>query len=258
MDKNAFVEVLRKTANELSSQVSDAKGDWTVKGFIDVSRNIYTISSDTKVISKILELYIFPRLLMFAEQNDMEIELAKEQNFYPDITFKDKEGNLFAVDLKSSYRKNATHINGMTLGSFTGYFRQRQSAKNIMYPYGEYKAHIVLGIIYDVVPKLDEREIYNLDQLCEIVSVIRNFQFFVQEKWKIATDRPGSGNTKNIGSVTRVDELLNGKGVFSLLGEDIFNDYWMYYLTNDMARAAELPKPHYKNIAEYKQFKHIE
>lgn len=66
MDKDAFVEVLRKTANELGSQVSDAKGDWAVKGFIDVSKNIYTISSDTKVISKILELYIFPRLLMFA------------------------------------------------------------------------------------------------------------------------------------------------------------------------------------------------
>ena len=38
----------------------------------------------------------------------------------------------------------------------------------------------------------------------------------------------------------------------------MFNDYWMYYLTADMARKAELPKPYYTNIAEYKEFKHIE
>ena len=30
-------------------------------------------------------------------------------------------------------------------------------------------------------------------------SVIHDFQFFVQPKYKIAKDQPGSGNTKNIG-----------------------------------------------------------
>ena len=33
-------------------------GDWVVKGFIDVYRNIYTISVDTKVVSKIIELQL--------------------------------------------------------------------------------------------------------------------------------------------------------------------------------------------------------
>ena len=47
-------------------------------------------------------------------------------------------------------------------------------------------------------------------------------------------------------------------GTFADLGEDIFNDYWMYYLTHDMARTAELPKPYYTNLAEYKKFKNIE
>ena len=42
------------------------------------------------------------------------------------------------------------------------------------------------------------------------------------------------------------------------LGEDVFDDYWMYYLTTDMAMRAELPNPYYKNIAEYKRFKHID
>lgn len=146
----------------------------------------------------------------------------------------------------------------MTLGAFTGYFRERKSLKNITHPYEDYKAHIVLGVIYDVVPDIDERKSYMLNQLSEIISVIKNFQFFVQEKWKIAIDRPGSGNTKNIGSVSKIEDLINGNGIFTELGEDVFNDYWMYYLTSDMAKKVELPKPYYSNLSEYKHFKHIE
>lgn len=258
MTKENFIELLRNAVIDFDKTISTDDGSWVVKGFIDIDENIYTISSDTKVISKIIELYIFPKILEFARKNNLEIELTKEQNFYPDITFKDKEGNLFAVDLKSSYRKNATHINGMTLGAFTGYFRERNSLKNITYPYKEYKAHIVLGVIYDVVENVDETKVFTVDKLMDITSVIRNFHFFVQEKWKIATDRPGSGNTKNIGSVSKIDDLIDGNGAFSQLGEEVFDDYWMYYLTADMARMAELPKPLYRNLSEYKQFKNIE
>ena len=258
MTKENFINLLRDVVvNEFENVISTDKGDWVVKGFIDIYKNIYTISSDTKVISKIIELYIFPKILEFARKNNLEIELTKEQNFYPDITFKDSEGNLFAVDLKSSYRKNDNHINGMTLGAFTGYFRYRDSLKNITHPYNEYKAHVVLGVIYDYVSDIDERKSYTIEQLPDIISVIKNFKFFVQEKWKIAIDRPGSGNTKNIGSVSNINDLINGNGPFAKLGEDIFNDYWMYYLTTDMARMAELPKPYYRNLSEYKQFKNI-
>ena len=258
MTKENFINLLRDVVvNEFENVISTDKGDWVVKGFIDIYKNIYTISSDTKVISKIIELYIFPKILEFAKKNNLEIELTKEQNFYPDITFKDSEGNLFAVDLKSSYRKNDNHINGMTLGAFTGYFRDRDSLKNITHPYNEYKAHVVLGVIYDYVSDIDERKSYTIEQLPDIISVIKNFKFFVQEKWKIAIDRPGSGNTKNIGSVSNINDLINGNGPFAELGEDIFNDYWMYYLTTDVARMAELPKPYYRNLSEYKQFKNI-
>ena len=258
MTKENFINLLRDVVvNEFENVISTDKGDWVVKGFIDIYKNIYTISSDTKVISKIIELYIFPKILEFAKKNNLEIELTKEQNFYPDITFKDSEGNLFAVDLKSSYRKNDNHINGMTLGAFTGYFRDRDSLKNITHPYNEYKAHVVLGVIYDYVSDIDERKSYTIEQLPDIISVIKDFKFFVQEKWKIAIDRPGSGNTKNIGSVSNINDLINGNGPFAELGEDIFNDYWMYYLTTDMARMAELPKPYYRNLSEYKQFKNI-
>ena len=32
------------------------EGDWIIKGFIDIYRQIYTVSVDTKIVSKVLEL----------------------------------------------------------------------------------------------------------------------------------------------------------------------------------------------------------
>ncbi len=238
--------------------VSTGSGDWVVKGFIDIAKNIYTLSADTKVISKIMELLLFPKICQFAEEYGYKMVLCKEQNFYPDISFIDSKNHKFAVDLKSTYRKNANTVNGMTLGAFTGYFRDRKSTKNISFSYNEYIGHFVLGVIYSKADNvLDERNIYQLDDLKNIASVIKDFTFFVQEKYQIALDRPGSGNTKNIGSVTKIDELINGKGPFSELGEDIFDDYWMYYLTKDMARAIDLKVAPYKNLGEYREYKRL-
>ncbi|MCM1311248.1 MAG: EcoRV family type II restriction endonuclease [Bacteroides sp.] len=257
MTKDEFIKKLRGAVTEFAPFVMTEDGQWVVKGFIDIYKKIYTISSDTKVVSKVIELYLFPLLCKFAQDNQLSLELTKEQNFYPDMTFKDSEGNLFAVDIKSSYRKADNRINGMTLGAFTGYFRNRESAKNVTYPYSSYKAHIVLGIIYSENESVDERRSYDIDSLADIVSVVKDITFFVQEKWKIAVDRPGSGNTKNIGSVSSITELLNGDGPFSQLGEDVFDDYWMNYLTPDMAKKAELAKPYYNNLMTYKLFRNI-
>lgn len=252
------MEQFGKHIDVFTSVVSTKKGDWIVKGFIDVAKNIYTISVDTKVISKIMELLLFPNISRFAKDHGYKMVLSKEQNSYPDITFIDENDNKFAVDMKSTYRLNSEKVNGMTLGAFTGYFRNRKSAKNISFPYDEYIGHFVLGVIYakneDVI---DERKTHTLSDLQNITSVIKDFTFFVQEKYKIATYLPGSGNTKNIGSVGKIDELINGTGPFAELGEDIFNDYWMYYLTKDMAKKVDLPKAPYKNLKEYHEYKKL-
>ena len=252
MTKEEFISKLREAVKTFTPFVSTKDGQWVVKGFIDIYKHIYTISTDTKVVSKIIELYIFPLLYKFAQDNELLLELTKEQNFYPDITFIDKDGNLFALDLKSSYRKTPTRINGMTLGAFTGYFRNRHSTKNVTYPYSLYKAHIILGIIYSENDEaIDECKLYALERLDEIISVVKDITFFVQEKWKIATDRPGSGNTKNIGSISLIEDLIQGNGVFAELGEEVFDDYWTNYLTPDMAKKAELAKPYYNDLKTY-------
>jgi len=49
-EKAAFEKQLKEFAATLTQFV--AKGDeWTIRGFIDIFKNIYTISSDTKIIS---------------------------------------------------------------------------------------------------------------------------------------------------------------------------------------------------------------
>lgn len=73
--------------------------------------------------------------------------LPSKQNFYPDLTFKDKEGNLFAVDFKSSYYDGES-VNGLTLGSYWGYFRERDTIKSMDHTYNSYSSHTVLGMLY--------------------------------------------------------------------------------------------------------------
>jgi uncharacterized membrane protein len=256
--KEKFRKELLVHVDLFNEAISTGTGDWVVKGFIDIAKNIYTISVDTKVVSKIMELLLFPKICQFALENGYKMVLCKEQNFYPDVTFIDGDGNKYAVDLKSTYRKNDKEVNGMTLGAFTGYFRDRRSKKNATFPYEDYIGHFVMGVIYSRTEEsIDENKVYQIHELQNITSVIREFTFFVQEKYRIAIDRPGSGNTKNIGSSTKIDDLITGHGPFAELGEEIFDDYWMYYLTKDMAKSVDLKGAPYKNLREYKEYKRL-
>lgn len=53
--------------------------------------------------------------------------------------------------------------------------------------------------------------------------------FFAVEKWRIASDKGGSGNTANIGSIKSIPDILSGNGVFALAGEEFFDEYWANY-----------------------------
>ena len=62
MNKKSFKTALQTEVANFNEAVATPSGDWIVKGFIDIAKNIYTISVDTKVISKIMELLLFPEL----------------------------------------------------------------------------------------------------------------------------------------------------------------------------------------------------
>lgn len=232
--KSVFSTKLNEFVKTLNSYVETANGQWTIKGFIDIYRRIYTISADTKIVSKLLEIHLFPRLMQFAEENGYTLVPAEKQNYYPDISFvSENEEYKFAVDFKTTYRlpEKPEFCNGFTLGSHGNYFVNRDTRKNIQFPYNEYMGHFCLGIIYTraSATSVDETELYTLEHLDSIPSVIRNLQFFAVEKWRIASDRRGSGNTANIGSINKIADILSGNGMFGQLGEKWFDDYWMNY-----------------------------
>ncbi len=232
-EKEHFKQELKKFAGKLEKQIA-RDNEWTIKGTIDLFKNIYPLSPDTKLISKILELHIFPHFVTFAKSIGYKIELPTHQNWYPDMSFiKDGDSTVkFAVDIKTTYRvAGANKCNGFTLGSHGEYFCNRTSKKNIQYPYNEYKGHFCLGIIYTRKKEPEEREFgkYQVDAVESIPSVINNFMIFAEEKWKIASDTSGSGNTANIGSIKDICNLVSGNGVFAKAGEKLFDEYWQNY-----------------------------
>ncbi len=233
--KNEFKQRLQYFVRDLKEYISTEDDQWKIKGFIDVVKNIYTISGDTKILSKLLEIHLFPKISKFADENSYKIVLADHQNYYPDITFVGNSDDAikFALDFKTTYRlvKHPGFCNGFTLGSHGEYFVNRSSAKNIQFPYKDYLGHFCLGIIYTRTASedIDETRIYNIKNLTAITSVIKDFQFFVCEKWEIAGDQGGSGNTANIGSINKIEDIINCNGMFKNLGEKWFDDYWMNY-----------------------------
>lgn len=278
--KAEFKGQLEIFTDKLEKYVSTENGDWSVKGFIDVYKNIYTISSDTKIVSKILEIHIFPQILQFAEEYGYKILLTEHQNHYPDLTFikKENEAVKFAVDLKTTYRKKSG-ISSFTLGSHGGYFKERDKKKNIQFPYNQYLGHYCLGIIYTRTDmnaddasdteifqvqelqeeyetpnkKVGERKVTTVKNLKSITSVIKDFDFFSAEKWKIASDKQGSGNTANIGATLSIDDLRKEKGVFSQLGEAWFDEYWINFGSATMVKNGKTVK--ITNLRDFLEFK---
>jgi len=117
---NDFLVRLQAHTASFAKAVETNEGGWIIKGFIDVYRRIYTISVDTKITSKVLELLLFPMFVEFGKDSGLRIELSPHQNFYPDLTFvHDGSGRKFAIDIKTTYRIDDSNVNGMTLGAFT-------------------------------------------------------------------------------------------------------------------------------------------
>ena len=224
---------------------------WDIKGVIDSQNRIYTIPNDTKLISKVLELVTTPIILDIAKHYNIQVIQSDRQTVYPDFTLALRDKSKIALDVKSTYRRNGNRVAGFTLGSYTGYLRN--PTKNIMFPYHEYKEHWVLGFIYSREEKAN-RDIVPLAKIDEILPTIKDIEIIIQPKYRIAADRPGSGNTANIGSVTEIERLRKGEGVFAKYGEKVFEDYWRNFLQRKIARDMGKEQP-YHNLEEYLAWK---
>ena len=69
MNKDIFLQKLQEEVVEYNKILATDNGDWIVKGFIDIYKNIYTITLDTKVVSKVIEILLIPAFEDFANKN---------------------------------------------------------------------------------------------------------------------------------------------------------------------------------------------
>jgi hypothetical protein len=169
------ISEFRDLLEQLEHELQTEDGLWTLRGFIDTATRIYSLGPDTKVISKALELMLIPPITHFWNNRGFNVVSAPYQNFYPDFSLVSASQERWALDLKTCFRLFDSsgaftgRVSGFTLGAFTEYFRDRQSAKNTTFPYGTYQTHYVLGLIYsqtDTPPP----GIYDLEQITEIGS----------------------------------------------------------------------------------------
>lgn len=214
---------------EFESEIRDIKFD--ALGIIDSNDNIHTLGTDSKIIGRIFEMFSQPILEKIARNHDLILITPESQTVYPDFVMmkNNEDENKIAIDIKTTYTDNNTSQIKFTLGSFGSYLRN--NTKNIEFPYTSFSKHYVIGFIYVRNDKAQQSKVYSLNNRKDIEPAYQNVKVFIQEKYKIAGDKPGSGNTENIGSIVsnNINDFVNGKGPFSILGEDFFNLYWKYY-----------------------------
>ena len=171
----------------------------------------YHLGNDSKILSKIYELILINKLKLILDSKGIEYIENEVQNKYPDFIIKSKveEDRYYAVDIKSSYLKSEKNINGFTLGTYKGYFRNRDSLKSIVIPYSKFHKHYCVCVIYE---RTEEKK--------TPVKFI-----LVREKWRLASKSTGSGNTCNIGSIKTVSKLTNDEALFE--SKEEFNSYWL-------------------------------
>ena len=209
--------------------------DWEVSALASPKGKLFSLGSDSKLIGRIFELISYNLLQEIADENGLILYPSQQQTVYPDFTLmkNEEDPEKIAVDIKTTYRKflKSGQLSGyvFTLGSFASYMRD--GTKNISFPYNEYAKHYVIGFVYTRNEAADEGQMYDIKEIGQLQVPYKDVEVFVQEKYKIAGEKPGSGNTENIGSYKTNDMrvLVNGEGPFSDLGLEIFEEYWGGY-----------------------------
>lgn len=200
-------------------------------GILDSNDMIHTLGTDSKIIGRIFEMITEPVLEKIAERHGYHLKTPEAQTVYPDfIMMKDENSKeKIAIDVKTTYVESGNSTIKFTLGSFGSYMRN--NTKNIEYEYTDYSKHYVIGFVYERNDLAQESRVYSFSERKSISFPYKNVRYFIQEKYKIAGDKPGSGNTENIGSfpTKKFQEVKNGEGPFSELGADVYDMYWKYY-----------------------------
>lgn len=235
--------------DRILGRLLDLKNGYSVCGIVDRKARVHPLGSDTKVISTIFEILARSAVYSCAEEAGLSVKEPDRQNHYPDFTLMRSTDSVrkIALDVKTTYRKGVGSSLRYTLGSYTSYIRPASESKNIVYPHSHYGEHWVIGFVYSRSNKGVDTGIYSIRELQDIEPPFRDVDVFVQEKWRIASDRAGSGNTASIGSISgKLEDFVRGNGPF--VSEAEFLAYWRGYEPTEERR-----KRKYSNLTEFRE-----
>ena len=96
---------------EFNQIIAIEKPSWEMTGLITSNKKIFTLGSDTKVLSTIFELLCRPFIIKIAQKHGYQMKEAP-QTIYPDFTLLKTEDDKhkIAIDVKTTYRLSLIHI----------------------------------------------------------------------------------------------------------------------------------------------------
>ncbi|MCY4324828.1 MAG: restriction endonuclease [Betaproteobacteria bacterium] len=226
------------------------RNGYSLCGVVDRRGRVYPLGFDTRVISMLFEIVARQAVASYAQDAGLTVVEPDQQNYYPDFTLMRNAGDRakIAIDVKSTYRKHERDQFNFTLGSYTSYIHPQTESKNIVFPYRDYREHWVIGFVYQrgEGQRSSAAAIYSTATLATVPIPFDGVEVFMQEKWRIAGDRSGSGNTANIGSIKgTLQDFVAGRGIFA--SEDEFLAYWRGYKRTAGQRAKA-----YSNINQFR------
>lgn len=217
------------------NKVKEKNVSWQAKGIVFDNGVIYTINHDTKLLGRIFEIITQPLLEEIATEHGYTLSTPEQQNYYPDfiLTPIGSDKDKIAVDVKTTYRsytkKGLVKPYMFTLGSYCSFLRN--GTKNCQGHYDDYAKHYVIGFVYDRNEDAKNFLAFDPEDIDDAPSPYSNVEFFVQEKYRIAGQGTGSGNTENIGTIRsrEITSFIEGEGIFANLGNEVFEYYWQHY-----------------------------
>lgn len=223
-----MIKYTDKIIETITKYLPKNENEWELVGFINKKKEIYTFSNDSKILGRLFEVIVFETLSNSAIELGYRLYESNQQTVYPDFYFVKPNGRKIAIDVKTTYRRSGNTKFGFTGGSFTSFMRN--GTKNIVGNYSDYDAHYILGVVYTREPHPTIGKV-DFESLNSIIPCYNNIEAFIQEKYRICGDKKGSGNTDNIGTITStsIEPFIYGAGPFSILGQDVFHDYWVNY-----------------------------
>ena len=177
--------------------------------------HLLPLPTEPAALANLLEIELREHLVAAAEaEPGVTIGLGTQRS-YPDIeitgpAFGDR---YHAADIKCARRSRSGKSVQSSIALYTGntYFLWPQlKFSGILRPYDDYASHLAIVVVYNFHPDRSER--------------ISNLQLIAHESWRIASKRRASATREYIGSVRRIEDLIEGRGEFD--SQEAFETYW--------------------------------